>query len=256
MSDVARGRQDGPEVAVEQQAQEFSSLRTQGAAFAVVEGQRAWAVGRQHGGERVARGVKLAQLPVQLDLAGPRLTDQPFQEASTALQRSPNQCEEDIVHIELAPRQAFTPSRIEPGAKRLFRRKREVRGHAAADDVVIDRQPGTGRAAQHGLADRLAIVEFVVRRGLGRKAFQVQGLDEQTIACLDRDVVDHRQIRQAVADIGFARRQHLRRAGGEVGLGHGRYELPSQKPKLRTRGQLRNLVSQMSKKRGSRRHPR
>ena len=121
--------------------------------------------------------------------------------------------------------------------------------------MVIDGQSRAGGTAQDGFADRLAIVEFLVGRSLKGKARQLQGLNQQAVAGLQGQVIDVADIRQAVADLGFARCQNLGRGCREIGRAHGRYELPPQKAKLRTRGQELSLVTQRSKNRGSRNEP-
>ena len=84
----------------------------------------------------------------------------------------------------------------------------------------------------------------------------MQGLDQEPVAGLQGHLVQMTEIRQAIADVGLARGQHLGGAGGHEGAAHGRYEFPRQKAKLRTRGVVCSFVIQMSKNRGSRRQPR
>ena len=218
MAHVACRREHRLQLAVEDQAQELGGLGAPRAASSVVKGERARAVGGEGGGEGLAGRMQGAELPVQVGGLGARLFDQALEEAGAPLQGPADQRQEDVVDVEPAPRQPLAPAGVEAGGEALLGRVREGRRHPAADHVVIEGEARRGGAAQHGLADRLAVVQLLVRRGLGGEAGQVQGLDQEAVAGLQGDVVDMAGVGQAVADAGLARRERLGDARGHIAV--------------------------------------
>jgi hypothetical protein len=180
-----------------------------GAAAGSVPAKRPGAIWGKRRGEGFARGVQVAQIAADVGVAGAGAFQHTLDETGAPLCGAEHKRQEDVVHIEAPAFQLVAPSRIQGRAERILGGGRKVGADPAANHMMIDGQPGAGRAAQNGLADRLAVVEFLVSRCLEWKAGQLQRLDQQAVSRLQGQVVEMSSVGQAIPHLGLARRKHL-----------------------------------------------
>ena len=71
--------------------------------------------------------------------------------------------------------------------------------------MVIDGKAGAAERPQHRLPDRLAVVQFVGVGGFKRQAGQMDELQQQPVAGLNRVIIDMARIGQPVASPRLSR---------------------------------------------------
>ena len=170
-------QQHRPHLAIVERGEEFERLRA-GPLRGLVDAEQPRPVAAQRGDQGVAGGVELAQLigarrrrPRRS--ARPSMRAQPVEPADPALQRPPDQGQEQVVDVEPLGREPRPPGVVEPAREVVGMIGRELGVDPAADDMVVEREARRADRLQHRVAQPLAIVDLVGVGGLEQQAAQV-----------------------------------------------------------------------------------
>ena len=166
-------------------------------ALKFVRAKRARAIVAERGEQGIARRVELASLVGEV--RRPAVLRHPPEQLRKAvgypaapLSRAADHGDVQIVREQSLGRKSPTPVGIELGAERIGKFGLELGLDAAPHDMMVKRKPRRPDRLQHGVAQRLAIIDFLGVGGLEQQPIERQYLHQATIAQQQGILVDLR----------------------------------------------------------------
>jgi hypothetical protein len=183
---LALGRQHGPQLAVEQGAQQLQRFGA-AARRRVVARQQPWAIGRQGGAQGIARGVQLADFARQG--GGPVLAvglaadqgRQPVGGTDLPPGGAAGEGDEQVVHEEAALTQSRLPAGVQVTADRVGKVGRQRHRDAASQDMMMDHIARGGDGLQRRVADGVAVIQGLRLGRFERQPRQMQALHQAPV---------------------------------------------------------------------------
>ncbi|CAB5370563.1 unnamed protein product [Rhizophagus irregularis] len=218
LAEIAARLHHPPQITTIEQCQKFERFGTASGRTGIA-GEQARAIGFERSKQDVARGVERDQIahPPRVTLRASAPAHQILQHPDPPRQRTPHQRDEQVVDVEFPAGQLGAPGGVQRLAEGIGKGPFEHRLHFAADDMMIQREACIGDAAQHRVAQRLAVIQFLRIRRFERETRQPDDLHHPPVAQLDRRIVERAGIRQI-----RARRAFTREARGLVNRGGAR----------------------------------